>query len=266
MYLGRWSQRAGEPCVGSHKKVCWTEMEGCGARYGERLECTRRGWKSWYVRFAFVTQGGCEYRCSKYLAPGTRSQISKATFSMNTTEHKTTLLSFHSLWSLARLFPTHSNFEHPGLHIGRFFFKATKEFSNRRRADLTAGDVSVICISILEAQDFKLKIQNPTSLYFFSCVRENGNSLQGKKPNRNKKTTTSSRSSPKLPSSDQPERPARAWGLAHGGEREAQRYSRFSSRNACQVRRYGWYAHVMVWIKSNLEFSQAKQQKHTKLH
>lgn len=50
----------------------------------------------------------------------------RATFSTNTTEHKTTLLSFHSLWSLAHLFPTRSNCEHPGLHIRRFFSRQQK--------------------------------------------------------------------------------------------------------------------------------------------
>lgn len=123
--------------------------------------------------------------------------MSKATFSANTTERKTTLLTFHSLWSLARLFPTRTNFEHPGLHMRRFFSEATKEFSNRRREDLTAGDASVICISILEAQDFKLKIQNPTSLLLSLC--EEKMEILCKEKHKKQTKTLSSGNSPHCP-------------------------------------------------------------------
>lgn len=212
--------------------------------------------------FAFMTQGvlwieGLQIPSSQDKKPADNRA---ATFSGNTIEHKTTLLSFQPLKS-GMSFPNMLKFWASWFTYETFFLRQQKnclESSNRRRENLTAGDASAICIFILAAQDFKLKTQTPPHYLFpyakrkWKILRKEKNASRGNCP------TLSSSSAQSLKGKQSPG-PGAQWA---GG----QRYSRFSSWNACQVWRYCWHTHVMVWIKSNLHFFCKQNNKNRQLH
>ena len=96
--------------------------------------------------------------------------------------------------------------------------------------------------------------------YLLPCAKkkkEKEKYSEKKNQNPTTKTSASWRNFPTLPSSSQSLKGQ--WGPRHTvSTRHRAWYSRLSSWNACQVWRYRWHTHVMVWIKSNLKLFPSK--------